>query len=497
MSYRIFWSAILLGLCIAPFAAADDPAPSAAAPAADAPADKPADAPADKPADAPADKPADAPAAEAPEDGLTPHEKFVATLSSFNGMKDQAIGLREQIAVAPAAQRQAMIGEYYGLIQRLNDQVGKLKETSLAAYVAQPNEDRLVIRTLLGVLHNSLQSGDAEEAKEIADALVKHDCQEKAAFSLIAETAMHNGDDATALKYFQKAKEADLLSDFAKGYLAELEIRAAEAKADDLPRVKLTTTKGDIVLELFENEAPQTVGNFVNLVEKGFYDGTPFHRVLEGFMAQGGDPEGTGMGGPGYRIKDEYGRPDHRKHYTGAVAMAHSAAENSAGSQFYMTFRPTSQLDGGYTVFGRVMEGMDIVNSLQKRDPNAHPPLPEPDKIVKAEVLRKRDHVYEPTIFARDEPAPDADDKKPEGDDKKPEGDKPADDDKKPEADDDKKPEADDKKPADEEKKPEGDKPAAETEEKAADADKKPAEEEKKPAAVEEKADADKATSDE
>ena len=185
-----------------------------------------------------------------------------------------------------------------------------------------------------------------------------------------------------------------LLPEFREDWNKEQAIRAAEAKADDLPRVKLATSKGDIVIELFENEAPNAVANFVNLVEKQFYDGLPFHRVLPGFMAQGGDPEGNGTGGPGYHIACECYGDNYRKHYRGTLSMAH-AGKDSGGSQFFLTFRPTSHLDGKHTAFGRVIEGMEILKDLKRVNPQ-FPNGPEPDKIETATVLRKRDHKYEP-----------------------------------------------------------------------------------------------------
>ncbi|MDA0254496.1 MAG: peptidylprolyl isomerase [Planctomycetota bacterium] len=171
--------------------------------------------------------------------------------------------------------------------------------------------------------------------------------------------------------------------------------RKAEAEADDLPRVKISTSAGDLVVELFENEAPNTVANFITLVEKGFYDGTPFHRVIGGFMAQGGDPTGTGSGGPGHRIACECGREDARLHFRGTLSMAH-AGEDTGGSQFFLTFRPTDHLDGRHTVFGRVIEGDDVLAKLVRTQDAQGRPVPgvEPDTIVKAEVLRKRDHPY-------------------------------------------------------------------------------------------------------
>ena len=130
-------------------------------------------------------------------------------------------------------------------------------------------------------------------------------------------------------------------------------------------RVKLSTTRGDIVIELFENEAPQAVANFLTLVKDGFYDGVVFHRVLPGFMAQGGDPTGTGSGGPGYSIKCECYQPNYRRHFRGSLSMAH-AGRDTGGSQFFLTFVPTSFLDGKHTVFGRVIEGMDVAAGLKR-----------------------------------------------------------------------------------------------------------------------------------
>jgi len=122
---------------------------------------------------------------------------------------------------------------------------------------------------------------------------------------------------------------------------------------------------GEIVIEFFPEDAPKTVENFVTLAKKGFYDGLVFHRVEPGFVVQGGDPKGTGMGGPGYTIKAEFNK---QKHVRGAVAMARSQNPDSAGSQFYITLAPAHFLDGQYTVFGKVTSGMDVVDKIQKGD---------------------------------------------------------------------------------------------------------------------------------
>jgi len=139
------------------------------------------------------------------------------------------------------------------------------------------------------------------------------------------------------------------------------------------PFAVLDTNMGMIKLELFSSEAPVTVQNFVKLCRRGFYDGLTFHRVIDGFMIQGGCPRGDGTGGPGYTIKDEF--ETSLKHSTrGTVSMA-NAGPNTGGSQFFITLAPTPWLDGKHAVFGRVREGMEVVESIGKvpKDNNDRP----------------------------------------------------------------------------------------------------------------------------
>jgi peptidyl-prolyl cis-trans isomerase B (cyclophilin B) len=126
----------------------------------------------------------------------------------------------------------------------------------------------------------------------------------------------------------------------------------------------IETDKGTMVIELFEKEAPNTVDNFVKLINKGFYNGLTFHRVIPNFMIQGGCPKGNGTGGPGYSIKCEI---NPRKHLTGTLSMAH-AGKNTGGSQFFITHSPQPHLDGVHTVFGQVIEGQDVVNKIRPKD---------------------------------------------------------------------------------------------------------------------------------
>lgn len=149
---------------------------------------------------------------------------------------------------------------------------------------------------------------------------------------------------------------------------------APPAMTIDVNKQYLATFKmakgGEFVAKLFVDKAPITVNNFVFLAREGFYDGTTFHRVLDGFMAQGGDPTGTGMGGPGYQFEDEFSDLTFDK--PGLLAMANSGP-NTNGSQFFITYAPTPHLNGKHTIFGEVIEGMDLVNSITRRDPEQNP----------------------------------------------------------------------------------------------------------------------------
>lgn len=134
------------------------------------------------------------------------------------------------------------------------------------------------------------------------------------------------------------------------------------------PIVTITMENGDVMkAELYPEIAPNTVNNFISLIQKNFYDGVIFHRVIRGFMLQGGDPEGTGMGGPGYHIKGEFsnnGFNNNLNHTPGVLSMARTMISDSAGSQFFIMHQTSPHLDGEYAAFGKVIEGMDIVNKI-------------------------------------------------------------------------------------------------------------------------------------
>jgi cyclophilin family peptidyl-prolyl cis-trans isomerase len=272
---------------------------------------------------------------------------------------------------------------------------------------------------LSGIFDYQIANDDFENVARLGKLLIDNGNGKKRGFAMMGVAAASTGDFKSAAAYFAEAKKqgafakppdekdtqmqnalqfSQTLPGMEEKWAQEQKIREAEAKADDLPRVRIKTTKGDIVVELFENEAPNTVANFIALAntkvgEKNYYDGVAFHRVLPGFMAQGGDPSGDGSGGPGYTIPDEVTAPNHRNHFRGTLSMAKTDRPNSGGSQFFLCFVPTPQLDGKHTVFGRVVEGLDVLSKIQRRDPT-DPNAADPDKIIGMEVLRKRDHDY-------------------------------------------------------------------------------------------------------
>ena len=278
-----------------------------------------------------------------------------------------------------------------------------LEKTAAAAVLSNP-ENTEACAVVRDVLKSAMQADDPRTTVSLTTTLSEAGKADEEILLTGATAAMITSELELAEKFLSAAEVAGVDSDKIIGLKkaieserpkvqGEMAIRATEENEDDLPRVKIETTKGTIVVELFENEAPNTVANFVSLVESHFYDGTPFHRVIPGFMAQGGDPTGTGTSGPGYTIACECDVPDARKHFLGSLSMAH-AGKDTGGSQFFLTFAPTEHLDGRHTVFGRVIEGFEILPKITRTEgPQAGSSR---DKILKAEIIRKRDHEYKP-----------------------------------------------------------------------------------------------------
>lgn len=315
--------------------------------------------------------------------------------------------LKQQFQVATQEEKIKIRDEYRDVTKQFESQVIPQLVKLLPARLEQ-NPDEQAKEVAAEIIQIEYSRNHYADVNQISDVLLKKDPTNQIAANLggAAKFALH--DFSGAVNELQQAEKAGTLDpqlgahylELAKKYVdywnKEQEIRAKEAAApadQKLPRVRLETSKGEIVLELFENEAPNTVANFISLVESKFYDGTKFHRVIEGFMAQGGSPLSrdadlrdprVGGGGPGYTIKCECDRPDARQHFAGSISMAH-AGKDTGGSQFFITHLPTDHLNGIHTVFGRVVKGMDVVYELAVGD-----------EINAATVLNKRNHPYKP-----------------------------------------------------------------------------------------------------
>jgi len=303
----------------------------------------------------------------------------------------------------PNADKTSIENKFNATRDKAREAALALEQSASAAVLANPDNDD-ACAVVKDVLQSAMQADDPQKALSLVKTLDDAGKTNEELLLTGATAAMITSELDMAEKFLKAAKEAGMSDDKIASLQkaidherpkvnAEMSTRATEEKADDLPRVKIETTKGTIIVELFENQAPNTVANFISLVESHFYDGTPFHRVIPQFMAQGGDPTGTGTSGPGYTIDCECELPNARKHFLGSLSMAH-AGKDTGGSQFFLTFRPTEHLDGRHTVFGRVIKGFDVLPKITRTEgPQARPTQ---DKIISAEIIRKRDHAYEP-----------------------------------------------------------------------------------------------------
>ncbi|MDR2114944.1 MAG: peptidylprolyl isomerase [Planctomycetaceae bacterium] len=361
------------------------------------------------------------------------NKEFMEKFYAFREINKKLNSLKVEYPAAKSNRQEDIGKEYWSLYEeglKIHKQMFSL---GFEAFDETPNRNPYVNNILYGMVEWEYRRENYEESVSIFKRLVAKGIAREtevlyayAGLSALLTTDLENAETwlkiATDNGFLEKVlkniaetkkgqEQVRSLEDFynripqlKKDWAKETEIRKTETEAGEkdpskkLPRVQIKTTKGTIVIELFENEAPNTVANFISLVEKGFYNGTVFHRVLPQFMAQGGDPTGSGRGGPGYTINDECGSkfPNARKHFRGSLSMA-NAGPNTNGSQFFLTFVPTYFLDGRHTVFGRVVEGIEVLADIQRVDPqDENSVIPVLDKIEEAKVLNKREHPYEP-----------------------------------------------------------------------------------------------------
>jgi cyclophilin family peptidyl-prolyl cis-trans isomerase len=336
-----------------------------------------------------------------------PLKEWAALTAERDKLGEKFKKLFEQFKTADDQQKQTLIPELEKMQRTYMTQIQpQIIKLAPAVYAKDPkNAEAATI-----VLALAYEANDYAKVIRLAEPILKSEKPDPLTLNMAGVSYFASMDFAKAQELLTLASKAEprlyaqLGERFAQSipeyigfWKKEQEIRAREAKANDLPRVMFKTNRGDIELELFENEAPNAVANFINLVEKGFYNGTTFHRVMPNFMAQGGDPNSKnddpsddGMGGPGYNIACECYQENARKHFQGSLSMAH-AGKDTGGSQFFLTHMPTPHLNAsaaeqkGHTVFGRVIKGQEIALALKIGD-----------KIISAKVVRKRDHKYEP-----------------------------------------------------------------------------------------------------
>ena len=309
-------------------------------------------------------------------------------------------------------------------IDKLKMQTAKLKTglptAALASFKANPGQDpvatQFVLRTLSQLIEPTLPDSvfGPKAALEIVDTMLDAGItNEPALLSLLsqgvrASYALDDFDRASLMldrlaevkPQFPLNGIRAFVDEASEKWQRELGIRRLEKNNDNLPRIKFETTAGNFVVVLYEDYAPNTVANFISLVEKKFYNDLTFHYVKPGEYIHTGCPNGNGTGGPGYAIPSEFDRDQIRYYFSGTLGMANTGRDTE-GSQFVITHKSLPELDGQFTAFGRVIEGFDVILNCKAMDPRALAAVdggaaPEPVRIIKAEVLWKRDHQYEP-----------------------------------------------------------------------------------------------------
>ncbi len=343
------------------------------------------------------------------------YAKFSAEMTKYKNNLKALRSLKDRYQTATPEERDAILAEFNPLIEATTALQKTLVPLALDAYRAVGGQNEELRAFLCGMLQWSVvERENYELAYSIAKGVFEFPLPENGdalyGYAALAALCVNEFEDAKVWRDVAKEKKVlsqidpqgemnlehflnNVLPEYESVWAKESEVRAQEAAANDLPRVLIKTNKGDITIELFKNEAPNAVGNFLTLVADGFYTDVPFHRVLPFFMAQGGDPTGTGAGGPGYCIPCECYSKNARPHFRGSLSMAH-AGRNTGGSQFFLTFVPTNFLNGKHTVFGRVVEGMDVLSEIQRIDPQGETNV-APDKIIEAKIIRGEPFEFE------------------------------------------------------------------------------------------------------
>lgn len=359
--------------------------------------------------------------AQAPQQELPPEPlpvkpetpEFIATSDAFREhlkkMRRVMVRFNTQL---PGALDRSTQDEWFKLLREGVPIYQRMLDAAVAEYLLAPNDKAPLAAMLWEILDRNTKVDRYEGMLPIAQALLAGGYENIELRGLTARTAYALNDYPVVRQEVTRLIEEGIagpslqhlfqeLDIVEQAWAEELAIREKDAQGEPLPRVLMRTTKGDIEIELFENQAPETVGNFISLVESGFYDGRVFHRVIEQFMAQTGCPVGDGSGGPGYNIYGEADRPNARKYFRGTLGMALSGQPDSGGSQFFISFLPVPDLNTQYTAFGRITAGIEVLGNLVRVNPEAEEeekkkPAGMLDEIISIEVLSKRNHEYKP-----------------------------------------------------------------------------------------------------
>ncbi len=347
----------------------------------------------------------------------TPQYKaFADEMVKYKHAHKKLRGLKEAYQTATPEEKDKIVAEFTPLVNATTAQQKQLVPLAIEAYKSIDGENVELRAFLCSMLQWSVYDRENYEVGyDIAKVVLAYPLPSNNGdllygYGAFAAFCTMNLDDAKEWYAIAKERKAvtkvdpedkmhlaynleAVLPEYEELWEQEKKIREQEAAEDNLPRVLIKTTKGDITLELFKTEAPIAVNNFLSLVKSGFYTDVPFHRVLPFFMAQGGDPTGSGSGGPGYCIKCECYGPNARNHFRGSIAMAH-AGVNTGGSQFFLDFVPCSFLNKKHTVFGRIVDGMDVLSDIERIDPEKESDA-APDKIIEAKILRGEPEAFE------------------------------------------------------------------------------------------------------
>lgn len=348
----------------------------------------------------------DAPAtADAPAAGVA--EQFASLREQWAEFSLELDKARYRVNNCLPEQKNEAVLAYDTLLESGNELLRQFADAAVAAYQADPtNAD--AERYLRIMMEHTLTADRYEDVQRMAQAVIEHGKPDALTYEQAAVAAFEMGDLDSAERFFGESEKLGTLSEAAQArrdtipewrekLAREMELRQQEVAADDLPRVTIATTKGDIVVELYEDQAPNTVANFVALADRKFYNGLEFYRVDNNFAAVTGCPLNRGTGGPGHEIVSESDREDRRPAMRGTLSMVNGGRDR-CGSQFFIALSSSGvrNTETSNPVFGRVISGMNVVERLRRVNPDTTSKDFSRERILDTQVERRRSHDYQP-----------------------------------------------------------------------------------------------------